>query len=81
MTQTTSGSSFLDELKMSCKVIQILKHLLATKQQIRSAPLSLQSLIDKHIFFCVMNRPLGVVILGHKKKTGVLHKKLDYKLK
>lgn len=28
---------------------------------------NLQSLIDRQIFFCVMNRPLGVVMLHYKK--------------
>lgn len=76
LIQTTLDSSFLDELKMSWKVIQILKHLIATKRQIESTALSLQSLIDKQIFFCVMNRPFGVVILKPKKKD-VVHWKLD----
>lgn len=42
--------------------------------------INLQSLIDKHIFVSVANRPFGVVILLKKKKQSNAkpHEKKDY---
>jgi hypothetical protein len=41
---------------------------------------SLQSLIDKQIFFCVMNRPLGVVMLHHRKYELGYNRPSEWKL-
>jgi hypothetical protein len=61
-------SNFQDELQNE-QVEANIKSVIRNKQRFSSTntPKNLQSLMDKQIFFCVMNRPLGVVMLQGKK--------------
>lgn len=77
LIQTTLDSNFQDELQKKKSKANIRlgskdKKLFSSTSTVKN----LQSLIDKHIFFWVMKRPLGVVMLkGRKVSTIVISNK------